>query len=209
MLCLGSATYSAFMSLSGAAVVDFVLLASLAWLLLSVLADGLEPSAGMSLSGALWFWRLLGAAVVLFELGLSVLAWESEFSSAVFSAFADAVFACWSVSLLFATAAVFSVPCFCERGFRRTGERAARAASTMTTAMVFFESLFVICFLLSIGLCHGHEFRAQAREARKRLNDQAVCIDPRQEPWDSFEYGVALREVRQGREDAVQQITGA
>lgn len=138
MLCLGSATYSAFMSLSGAAVVDFVLLASLAWLLLSVLADGLEPSAGMSLSGALWFWRLLGAAVVLFELGLSVLAWESEFSSAVFSAFADAVFACWSVSRLFATAAVFSVPCFCERWFRRTGERAARAASTMTTAMVFF-----------------------------------------------------------------------
>lgn len=61
MLCLGFATYSAFMSLSGAAAGDLALLASFGWLLLVPgVVDGLEVSAGMSLSGALWFWMSLG-----------------------------------------------------------------------------------------------------------------------------------------------------
>lgn len=180
MLCLGSDTYSAFMSLSGAEVGDLVLLASLAWLLFSVPADGLAPSAGISLSGALWFCALLWAVPAVFGLDSSVAVSESELSSAVFSAFTDAVLACLFVSLLFDAAVVFSLLCFCEREFRRTGERAASAASTMaimTIAMVFFEGFFVIILLLSIGLRHGHEFRAQARETRKRLYDQTVCID--------------------------------
>ena len=198
MLCLGSNTYSAFMSLSGAAVGDLALLASLAWLLFSVLVDVLEPSAGMSLSGALWFWGLLELAAAVFGLASSVAVSEPELFSAVSSAFTDATLACFSDSLFFDTAVVSSLPCFCEREFRRTGERAASAASTMaimTTAMVLFERLFVICLLLSIGICHGHEFRAQAREARERLYDQTVRVDPRQEPWGPLEYGVALREV--------------
>ena len=147
MLCLGSATYSAFMSLSGAAVGAFAPLAPLTWLLLPVLADGLEPSAGMSLSGALWFCSLPRVAAAVLELASPVLVLGPEFSSAVFS---------------------------------------------------FFEGVFVICMLLSIGLRHGQKLRAQTRESRERLYDQAVRVDSRQEPRRPLEHGVALREVRQG-----------
>lgn len=158
MLHLESATYSALMSLSGADVGLLVLPVLFVWLLSSEFVDELVPSAGMSLSGALWFWELVGAAPVAF------VADPSGFVSAAGSSPEDASEPdmassdCSSVVFFFVDVATPSSFCLCPRELRRTGERAANAASTMamaTTVMVFFEGLFVICLLLSIGLRHG------------------------------------------------------
>lgn len=158
MLHLESATYSALMSLSGAAVGLLVLLVLFVWLLSSELVDGRVPSAGMSLSGALWFWGLAGAAPVAFVADPSDFVSAAGFSPEDASEPDGAPSDCLSVVFFFVGAATLSSACPCLWELRRTGERAANAASTMAmaiTAMVFFEGLFVICLLLSIGLRHG------------------------------------------------------
>lgn len=157
MLHLESATYSALMSLSGAEVWLLVVLALFGWLLPSEFVDGLVPSAGMSLSGALWFWALAWAVTAVFE------ADPSDIVSDAGSSPEDSSEPDWTSSdslsavFFFVDVATLS-SCLCLWELRKTGERAANAASTMAmaiTAMVFFEGLFVICLLLSFGLRHG------------------------------------------------------
>lgn len=158
MLHLESATYSALMSLSGADVGLLVLPVLFVWLLSSEFVDELVPSAGMSLSGALWFWGLAGAAPVAFVADPLDFVLAAGFSPEDASESDGASSDCLAAAFFFVDVATLSSACLCLWELRRTGERAASAASTMAiaiTAMVFLEGLFVICLLLSIGLRHG------------------------------------------------------
>ena len=63
--------------------------------------------------------------------------------------------------------------------------------------------------LLLVHPCDSLEFHAQTIRPRKRLNDKAVYIDTRQEPWRPLEHGVPLTELLQRRECAMPQIACA